>query len=137
MFRDSLTVNGNCVASELLVERLEANLKNNLVAFFGAFFDEAFGEEDEAAHLDPFGDDIADDLAPFALGIHFPKQHGPADAGEDEEDQEGVSPDEFQKTVFGHDFHGAAFGGVELDEVFGAEDDDDGAAPISDGIAEK
>jgi hypothetical protein len=47
-------------------------------AFFGANFDQAFSEDDQPGHLHSFGEDIANDLAPFALRIHPRKQERPA-----------------------------------------------------------
>ena len=40
-------------------------------AFFRADFDQTLGEKDEAGHLHPFGDDVADYLPPFAPFIEI------------------------------------------------------------------
>ena len=56
-------------------------------AFFRADLDQALGEKNEAGHLHPFGNDVADYLAPFALRIHPHEQKGPADSGDHDEYQ--------------------------------------------------
>jgi hypothetical protein len=56
-------------------------------AFFRADFDQALSEKDEARHLHPFGDNVADYLAPFALSVHRRKQERPANPGDHDEYQ--------------------------------------------------
>jgi hypothetical protein len=80
------------------------------MTFLRTFFYQTFRKENQAAHLHPFGNDVADHLSPFALRIHPPEQHGPADAGEDDEDQQRVSPQEIQHGIVEMAEDGPAFG---------------------------
>jgi hypothetical protein len=70
-----------------LYQKLFATLAT---AFFGADFDQAFCEEDQPGHLYPFGEDIANDLASFALSNHPHKQERPANLCDHDEHQKRV-----------------------------------------------
>ena len=43
------------------------------VAFLGAFFEEFFGEQDQAQELDELREEIAGDRPPFGVGVHAEK----------------------------------------------------------------
>ena len=81
-----------------------------LVAFLGSFFDQAFRQENQPAHLTPFRDDIADDLSPFALGIHSRKKHSPANTGHADKHEKRMMPQEIQNWIFQVSMHRSALG---------------------------
>lgn len=67
------------------------------MALFRADFDEAFSQEDEAGHLNPLGNDVADDLPPLALAVHPNEEDGPTETGHDQKQEQrmamqGVEP---------------------------------------------
>ena len=51
------------------------------LGFFGTNFYQTLGHQDETENLRPFGNDVSDDLAPFAVGVHGLEGDYPADAG--------------------------------------------------------
>src|SRR5215211_6146555 len=73
--------------------------------FFGADLDQALGKKNKAGHLYPFGNDVADYLAPLALRIHTRKQKGPADPGDYDEYQKRMPIQEVEPrgTLFSFD----------------------------------
>ena len=99
-------------------------IRDALTAFLRPFFNQFFGEENQSAHLHPFGDDVADDLPPFAVRIHFPEQNSPADARQSDEDEQRVPPQKIQERIEQMSFHAAALGGMEFHQIFRAENDD-------------
>src|SRR5450759_1279557 len=114
-----------------------AAMSANSSAFPRAFFDQAFRQENQAAHLHPFRDDVADDLPPFALRLHFPKQNGPANTGHDDEDQQRMPPKKIQNPVSQMSFHAPALGGLRLQQILRADNEDDRAAPVGYRISKK
>jgi hypothetical protein len=106
-------------------------------AFFGFFLDEMLGENYQAENLGPFGDDVADDLAPFGVGIHFDEGDDPGYARDDQENAEAVIAEEGAGGRADVVWWAAAFGGLLFVEVFCGEDGDDDAGPVGDGVAEE
>jgi hypothetical protein len=89
----------------------------------------------KAEGLDPFGADVADDLAPFGVGVHAGVEDEPRGAGNDEKNAEGVAVNEIEDGPLKMFADGAAFLRTALKKIFGGDDDDHGAAPIRDGIS--
>jgi hypothetical protein len=106
-------------------------------AFFGADFDQALGEEDEAGHLHPFGDNVAYHLAPFALRIHRQEQEGPANPGDHDEYQKRMPVQKIDPRGTLFSFDRPALGRSDLIQKFRPQNDDHRAAPIGNGIAKK
>src|SRR5258708_1798032 len=106
-------------------------------AFFGADFDQALGEEDEAGHLHPFGDNVAYHLAPFALRIHRQEQEGPANPSDHDEYQKRMPVQKIDPrgTLFSFDW--PALGRSDLIQKFRPQNDDNRTAPIGNSIAKK
>ena len=106
-------------------------------AFLRFFLDEFFGEQDQAEDLCPFGDDVADDLAPLGFGIDVSVESDPSDAGNEEKNRKGMihqgRPDGAKEFVG----RLSTFGGAEFVKIFGGKYGDDDSGPIGDGIAEE
>jgi hypothetical protein len=75
--------------------------------------------------LDPFGTDVADDLAPFGIGVHAREKSEPGDAGDDEKNAQGMAADEIHKRIFQATADGAAFLGAAFQQVCGGDDDNE------------
>ena len=108
-----------------------------MAAFFGADFDQTLGEKNEAGHLHPFGDDVADYLAPFALSIHRRKQNGPANPGDHDEYQKRMPIQKIEPRGTLFSFDRPALRRSNLIQKFRSQNDDHRAAPIGNGIAKK
>jgi hypothetical protein len=107
------------------------------MTFLRAFLNETFRQENQSAHLHPLGNNVADDLSPFALRIHAPKQDRPAGTGQDDEDQQRVSPQEVYDGVVQMAEDAPAFDGLRFQQKFRAENNNDRSAPVSNRIAEE
>src|SRR6202022_2217759 len=60
----------------------------------GARLEKTLRQEDETDDLNPFGEDIADDLAPLGVWIHPEKQGEPAGSRDQQNQRQGMRPQE-------------------------------------------
>lgn len=84
------------------------------MTFLRAFLNETFRQENQSAHLHPLRNNVADDLSPFALRIHSPKQDRSADTGQNDEDQQRVPPQEVYHWVVQMAEYAPAFDGLRF-----------------------
>ncbi len=106
-------------------------------AFFRANFDQALGEENEAGHLHPFGDNVSDYLPPFALRIHQQEQEGPANPSDHDEYQKRMPIQKIEPRGTLFSFDRQTLGRSDFIQKFRSQNDNDRAAPICNGITKK
>ena len=107
------------------------------MTFLRTFFNQTFRQKNQATHLHPFRNNVADHLSPFTHRIHFPKQDGPANAGQDDEEQQRVSLQVVQHRIVEMAKHAPASGGLHFQQKFRAQNKDDRAAPVGNRVAEE
>src|ERR1051325_4107323 len=107
------------------------------MTFLRTFFNQTFRQENQATHLHPFRNNVADHLSPFTHWIHFPKQDGPANAGQEDEEQQRVSPQEVEHRIVETPTRAPASGGLPSQKKFRAKNQDDGATPVGNRVAEE
>ncbi len=87
--------------------------------------------------MGPLGDDVADDLSPFAAGVHASEGDHPTCPRDEQNDGEGVLAQEFDHGRFDFIFWLFAIRGSLFIKVFGEDDGDEDARPVGDGVAEE
>jgi len=110
---------------------------NASAALLRSTFNQTFGKIDEPCHLQPFGNDVADDLTPFVLWIHPKIQDEPADSREREKHKKGMPVQKIPPTTAFPFSDCPAFDGARLVEEFRAQNYDNRAAPIRDRVSKE
>src|SRR6266705_2181616 len=116
---------------------MNESIETSAVAFFGAFFEKLFGQQNQPEELDKLREEIACYRSPFFLGVHPKENNRRRHAANQKEQAQRMFRQKTREWSSGTVTKRAAFGGSALMEILRHDDNNPSPQPVGDGVAVK